>query len=154
MRTREVNLKPCRESRMFCNPKIKTFVSNHTERIRATIAKPSQKPQGRSSFSEARPNGENQSHNRRAPPETTRPFQFQGSTTQWRESVPQSPSGTDPPRRSRRPDAQKLQENTKRGLHFRSYYQFSSKRYTTMAESYHKGAEPNQTKVICPRKWQ
>ena len=48
------------------------------------------------------------------------------------------------------PGFQKLQENTKHGLHFRSYYQF--KNLTIAAESYQEGAEPNQTKLICPRK--
>ena len=44
----------------------------------------------------------------------------------------------------------KLQGNTKRGLHFRSYYQF--KNGTIAAESYPEGAEPSRTKLICPRK--
>ena len=44
----------------------------------------------------------------------------------------------------------KLQEHSKHGLHFRSFYQF--KNLTVAAESYQEAAESNQTRLLWLRK--
>ena len=48
------------------------------------------------------------------------------------------------------PVFRKLQENSKRGLHFRSFYQF--KILTIVTESYHEAAESNQMRLLWLRK--
>ena len=90
------------------------------ERIRAAIAEPSQKPPDRSSLGEARPNGRNQSRNRRV-------------------------------KQNRQEDhGDEKRRNSKKTLStaFFSDPIISSKHSTTATESYHKGAEPNQTKLL------